>query len=267
LFGRVLVVGGNPVMLGAPVLAGTAALRMGAGLVQIAMPGAVLPAALSVTPELIGISTTGAKAEAELDKAAERADALVIGPGLSTSPAARRLVLRLIQLAKPVVIDADALNILSAQKSWPKNFRGLAVLTPHPGEMARLNKLLGREVVPSDEPGRIELAHYAAVEFGQVVLLKGHRTIIADADRYRINTTGNSALSKAGSGDVLSGIIGTLLAQKMPPFDAAALGAHIHGRAGELASQIFGLRSPIARDVIDKIHAAIAELEASDPGA
>ena len=130
-----------------------------------------------------------------------------------------------------------------------------------------MNKLLDRTSVPTDDTGRIELAHHAAVAFGQVVLLKGHRTVIAAADRYHINTTGNSALSKAGSGDVLSGIIGTLLAQKMPPFDAAALGAHIHGRAGELASQTFGLRSPIARDVIDKIHAAVAEREASDPGA
>jgi hydroxyethylthiazole kinase-like uncharacterized protein yjeF len=261
MFGRILIVGGNPVMLGAPVFAGTAALRMGAGLVQIAMPASILPSALSVTPELIGISTTGPRADDEIDEAAGRADALIIGPGLSTSPHARRLVLRLIKLAKPMVIDADALNILSAQKTWPKNFRGMAVLTPHPGEMGRLNKLLKRSTVPTDESGRIELAHYAAATFGQVVLLKGHRTVIAAADRYRINTTGNSALSKAGSGDILSGIIGTLLAQKMPPFDAAALGAHLHGKAGELASQSLGLRCPLARDVIDKISDVLADCE------
>jgi len=267
MFGRVLIVGGNPVMLGAPVLAGTAALRMGAGLVQIAMPASILPAALSVTPELIGISTTGPTADAELDAAADRADVLVVGPGLSTSPRAKRLVLRLIKLAKPMVIDADALNILSLQKAWPKKFRAMAVLTPHPGEMARLNKLLDRRIVPTDDAGRIELAHHAAAVFGQVVLLKGHRTIIASASHYRINTTGNSALSKAGAGDVLSGIIGALLGQKLPPFDAAALGAHIHGRAGELAGQSLGLRSPIARDVIDQIPAAIRELESHQPAA
>ena len=261
LFGRVLVVGGNDGMIGAPVLAGTAALRAGAGLVQLAVPRSILHACLSITPELIGLGLGKASGKDELLKAGELADAIVIGPGLGRTPEAEGRLVRLIRLEKPMVVDADALNILAGMKKWPSFFKASAVLTPHPGEMARLAKLLGRDRVPTDEAGRIEIAAEAAEAFGQVVLLKGNQTVVTDGRRAYVNQSGNSALSKAGTGDVLSGLLGTLLAQAMDGFDAACLAAHLHGRAGEIAGATVGLRSALARDVVDALPAAIAEHE------
>ncbi len=261
LFGRVLVVGGNDGMIGAPVLAATAALRLGAGLVQIAVPRSILAACLAITPELIGLGLGKAAGKDQLLDAGEKADAVVIGPGLGRTPEAEARVTRLVRLDKPMVIDADALNLLSDQKRWPTYFKARAVLTPHPGEMGRLAKLIGRTDVPADEEGRIDIAARAAEAFGQVVLLKGRNTVATDGKRVYVNATGNSALSKAGTGDVLSGMIGALLAQGVEPFDAAALGAHLHGRAGEVAGEKLGLRAVLARDVLDALPAAVSEYE------
>lgn len=260
LFGRVLVVGGQESMIGAPVLAGTAALRMGSGLVQIAVPRTILPAALSITPELIGLAL-GRDVGRDLLAAADAADALVIGPGIGQSPDAKARVMRLIRIDKPAVIDADALNLLAAQKRWPSFFKAKAVLTPHPGEMKRLAKLLGITQVPTDDQGRSGLAASAARAFAQIIVLKGERTVVTDGARVYLNDTGNSALSKAGSGDVLSGIIASLIGQGMDRFDAACAGVRLHGLAGEVAGEQFGLRSPLARDVIDAIPQAIALYE------
>lgn len=261
MFGRVLIVGGNDQMVGAPVLAGTSALRMGAGLVQIAVPKSILATAISITPELIGLGLGQSAGKTKLLDAAEKADAVVIGPGLGQSPEARERLRVVVGLDKPMVVDADGLNMIAQGKLWPKWFKARAVLTPHPGEMKRLAKLIGRDSVPADEPGRIDIATAAARAFGQVVILKGYHTVITDGTRVRINDTGDSSLSKAGTGDVLSGIIGTLLAEKMSPFDAACAAAWIHGRAGELAGKRLGLRCALARDVIGSIPAAIPQYE------
>src|SRR5580765_3053103 len=200
-FGRVLVVGGNDEMIGAPVLAGTAALRMGAGLVQIAVPRTIINACLSITPELIalGLGKTGKDG---LLSAAESADALVVGPGMGQSPESAERLDRLIRIDKPMVLDADGLNLIAKEKKWPASFKARAVLTPHPGEMGRLIKLLAKDTVPTDDAGRMELARQAATAFGQTVLLKGHRTVVTDGQRIYINQTGDSTLSKAGAGDV-----------------------------------------------------------------
>jgi NAD(P)H-hydrate epimerase len=270
LFGRVLIVGGNKQMIGAPIMAGISALRMGAGLVQVAMPRQVLAAGLSVSPELIGLaldkqSDRGKKNA--LDTAAAAADAIVVGPGLGDSPAALARLKRLVRIPdKPMVVDADGLNMLSTERKWPAYFKATAVLTPHPGEMKRLAKLIGRTEVPPDDAGRIDIATDAADTFGQTVVLKGARTVITDGKRLHINTTGDSSLSKAGTGDILSGIIGTLLAQQLDPFYAAALGAHLHGRAGELAGQRLGQRCVLAMDVIDALPEAIREYEMKHAG-
>jgi hydroxyethylthiazole kinase-like uncharacterized protein yjeF len=264
LFGRVLIVGGNDGMIGAPVLAGTAALKMGSGLVQIAVPRAILPYALSITPELIGISLGKMAGKDQLLEAAEIADAIVIGPGLGQTPEALARLTRLARLEKPMVIDADALNLLAKEKKWPKWFKAHAVLTPHPGEMKRLGKLIGRTEIPSDDPGRIAIALEAANQFQQILVLKGDRTVVANPQgQVYINATGNSALSKAGSGDVLSGILGSLLGQGMDRFEAACCAVHLHGLAGEAAGANLGLRSVLARDVIDAIPAAIKSIEKS----
>jgi NAD(P)H-hydrate epimerase len=258
IFGRLLVVGGNDGMIGAPALAGTAALRMGAGLVQVAVPRSILSACLTITPELIGLGLGKAAGKDQLLEAGEKADAIVIGPGLGRTPEAEGRLTRLVRFDKPMVVDADGLNILSSMKRWPTFFKAHAVLTPHPGEMARLGKLIGRTVVPSDEQGRIDIAAAAAQKFGQVVVLKGERTVVTDGRRVYVNNTGNSALSKAGTGDVLSGMLGTLLAQSVAGFDAACLAVHLHGRAGEIAGACVGMRSALARDVVDSIPGAIA---------
>lgn len=255
LFGRVLVVGGSDRMIGAPVLAGTAALRMGAGLVQVATPESILPAAISITPELIGLPLNAGNVR-ELIAAASEADAVVVGPGMGTSTLAKRRLLRLVQIERPVVLDADALNLLAMQKRW-SNFKAPSVLTPHPGEMKRLAKLLSGDDVPTDEDGRIEIAAAAAKAFRQIIVLKGHRTVVSDGERVYVNRTGDSSLSKAGTGDVLSGIIAALLAQKMDRFEAACAGVWLHGKAGEIAGQKLGRRSVLARDVIEALDQAI----------
>jgi NAD(P)H-hydrate epimerase len=125
--------------------------------------------------------------------------------------------------------------------------------------MLRLARLIGRDEVPSDDAGRLAIAVEASRVFQQIVLLKGNRTVITDGTRAYINTTGDSSLSKAGTGDVLSGMLGTLLAQMEDPFDAACLAAHLHGLAGEIAGQASDPRSVLARDVIDAIPQAIAQ--------
>lgn len=257
LFGRVLVVGGSSNFIGAPVLASTAALRMGAGIVQIGVPRAILPACLSITPELVGLGLT----ENIPAEAIEKADAIVLGPGLGQSARARQWVGKLIRVEKPMVIDADALNILAAMKRWPAGFKARAVLTPHPGEMKRLIALLGRKSVPADDAGRIELACAAARAWKVVLVLKGERTVVSDGGRYYVNGTGDSSLSKGGSGDILSGMIGCLLGQKMSGFDAACLAVNLHGTAGEMAGRKLGRRSVLARDVIEELPRVLLEFE------
>lgn len=246
-------------MIGAPVLAGTAALRMGAGLVQVAMPKAVLAAALSVSPELIGLGLAKTAGRDGLSEAAAKADVIVLGPGLGRSAAGDARVAELIRLRKPMVVDADALNYLASQKRWPKSFKASAVLTPHPGEMARLGKLIGWKDVPADDQGRIAIAAEAAEAFGQTVVLKGHRTVVTDARRVYLNDTGDSSLSKAGAGDILSGILGALLALKLDLFDAACMAVHLHGKAGEIAGQWLGRRCVLSRDVLEALSEAIGE--------
>jgi NAD(P)H-hydrate epimerase len=258
MFGRLLIVGGSDGMLGAPSFAGQSALRTGSGLVQIAVPKSILQFCLSITPELIGVALRSGDV---LQQAAEKADALVIGPGMGQSAMAKAVLFQLVRLDKTMVIDADGLNILAAQKRWPTFFKAHAVLTPHPGEMQRLGKLIGRTQVPTDEEGRIAIAEQAAQAFGQVVVLKGHRTVVTDGRQLYINHTGDSTLSKAGSGDILSGIIGCLLGQKVNPFDAAVLGTYLHGLAGEMTGKLRGRRCALAREIIDMIPQAIARME------
>ncbi len=247
-------------MLGAPSMAGRAALKLGSGLVEIAVPRSILVAALTITPELIGIGLDAGVSD-ELKSNAEKAAVIVIGPGLGQSSDAFDRLHALVQFAKPMVVDADALNMISQQDQWPNWFKATAVLTPHPGEMKRLAKLIGRDSVPSDEAGRIDIAQLAAQRFGQTILLKGSRTVVTDGQRVYINHTGDSSLAKAGTGDVLSGMIGCLLGQKMTPFDAACCGAHLHGRAGEIAGEKLGQRCVLAHDVIDAIPQAVGEYE------
>lgn len=263
LFGRILVAGGNGAMIGAPVLSATACLRMGAGLVQIATPAAILQACLTITPELIGLPLSGTSSFKALTQAIDQADAIAIGPGMGQSKLSRDVVALAMQCReKSAVFDADALNLLATEKRWPKKFKASAVLTPHPGEMSRLLKLIGHGPLTADRDVRITAAVQAAQAFEQVVVLKGHETVVTDGERYYLNTTGDSTLAKAGSGDVLTGILATLLGQGMDRFDAACIAVWIHGKAGELAGQAIGQRCALARDVISHLFTAISQFEA-----
>jgi NAD(P)H-hydrate epimerase len=260
-FGRVLVVGGSPTMLGAPMLAAMAALRSGSGLVQVAMPRPMLAAALSVAPEVIGLALGADGGGRELAAEVQRADAVVLGPGLGQSAESKRRVKALWPVDRPMLVDADALNILAEIKRWPVR-KGPAVLTPHPGEMARLvRRHLHGATVPADEAGRAALAVQAARAWRCVLVLKGHRTVVSDGQRVYVNQSGDSTLAKAGSGDVLAGMIGSFVGQGMEAMEAACLGVYLHGRSGELAGRRLGRRCALARDVIESIPGAIGELE------
>lgn len=257
-FGRVLVVGGSAVMAGAPILCGRAALRMGSGLVQLAVDDLAHAASIAACPELIGLPAAD-KLQA-IVAAAEKADAIAIGPGWGTSPANRRTLLALLKLDASLVIDADALNLLSREKRWPGT-KAKIVLTPHPGEMKQLAEAfdLGTFDAANDSQ-RATVAKKLAALSGGIVLLKGERTVIAHGNETRINTTGDSSLSKAGTGDVLTGVIASLIGQGMNAFDAATLGAHVHGLAGEIAGRRLGPRSVLASDVIEMLPDAIQSL-------
>lgn len=261
--GRVLILGGARRYVGAPALSGAAALRTGAGLVQVAAAAEVLPFILRVTPEMTGVAVESGAAWRE---ALAKADSLVLGPGLG-KPDARtaRLLKKALTSDLPQVWDADALNWLARQKSWPKKFAPFrAVLTPHPGEMRRLLKFLNIKNIPPESQlkKRMHFVKGAAAELGQVLVLKGHHTLVSDGRRVYVNRTGDSSLAKAGSGDILSGMLGTVLAQKMEPFEAAVLAVYLHGRSGTSAGRKLGPRSVLARDVIAEIPAVLRRHQA-----
>jgi ADP-dependent NAD(P)H-hydrate dehydratase len=254
-FGLALIVGGSRGMAGAAALAGMAALRGGAGLVRLAVPDAILDTVAAFEPSYM---TAPLQADAagrisldawpRLRELIEPATAIACGPGLGRSDELDRLIVRLYkEVDKPMVFDADALNALAAA---PKALSVLSkpggprVLTPHPGEFARL---IGKKLAASK---RNAAAVELAADCGVVVLLKGHRTLITDGRRQARNTTGNPGMATGGCGDVLTGLITALMCQGLDAFDAARLGAHLHGLAGDLATEDVGQTSLIASDLI-----------------
>lgn len=263
-FGRVLIVGGSRAMAGAPILAGRAALRTGSGLVQLAFDDLMHTASIAACPELIGLP--GGNKPATVLGAAKLSDAIVVGPGWGQSPANKKTLLSLLKLEANLIVDADALNLLATRKAWPAT-KAKCVLTPHPGEMQRLAKALKLGAFEDDDDSRTRVATALAKKAKAVVVLKGFRTVVVDSlkpeDVY-INATGDSSLSKAGTGDVLSGMIASLVGQGMTPYNASCLAVYLHGRAGEIAGESLGPRSVLASDVIDAIFAAIRGHEPID---
>lgn len=262
-FGRLLIVAGSEGMIGAAAFAGLSALRGGCGLVYVAAPQAAIASILSVAPELVGIPLRSTRQDRALYQTAEKVDALIIGPGMGVSDESAERLARLVELDKPAVLDADALTLLSRGRIHRGSIKLRAILTPHPGEMARITSWLKLGEVPGDEPGRLAIANAVALALKQIVVLKGHHTVITDGVRYRINQTGDSSLAKAGAGDILAGLMGSLLAQGMLPFDAASLAAHLHGQAGELAGQRLGVRSVLASDIIAALSEVLRRHEAA----
>jgi len=257
-FGTVIVVGGSATMPGAPALAAPAALRSGAGLVKIAAPAAVLATALAVQPSATGmLLEVGDSLAAKLDDHdSDARGALAVGPGLGTDDHAAAVVRDALRSRRDVVLDADGLNVLAADDDaadadWlDRRDRDRAlILTPHPGEYRRLAARFDIDADPTLPAGRPRAATQLAERLGAVVVLKGHRSIIADAEHHAVNHTGNPALATAGSGDVLTGLLAALLAQGMAAFDAARLAAHLHGAAADAWAKRHGVSGMTALDL------------------
>jgi ADP-dependent NAD(P)H-hydrate dehydratase len=255
-FGKVCIIGGCIGMSGAAALAGWAALRAGAGLVRVAVPKSVLPIVASIEPSYTTIplpeDNTGrisAKAINAILDAVNDNDCLAFGPGIGTSGALRSILETLIKQERlRLLIDADGLNNLSVINDWPDKLKANLVLTPHPGEIKRLWKECFREQLPSD---RRDQASKLAKRTKTVVVLKGVGTVVNDGQKVYVNKTGNPGMATAGSGDVLTGVITALMGQGLSNFDAAVLGVHIHGLAGDIAAEKLGQVSLIATDIID----------------
>jgi hydroxyethylthiazole kinase-like uncharacterized protein yjeF len=269
-FGRTLVSGGSANYLGAPQLAAKAALRSGTGLVFLATGQPVYQLIAGRIDEAIylplPVNETGAwdakAACSELLFHVSGMDSVLIGPGLGQSSSTVQFVEQLVRNLPetiPVVLDADALNIIARMHSWSDLLKPPAVITPHPGEMSRL---LGCSVAEVQQD-RVAAALDAAGKFDVTVVLKGAATLIAAPDgRLRISPWVNSGLAKAGTGDVLAGLLAGLLAQ-MPgsPFDAASLAVYVHGLAGDIARKLHGDRGMTAIDVVSAVPYAFMELE------
>ena len=262
-FGHVLIVAGSPGMAGAAVLSCRGALRSGSGLVTAATPASLSPVVAGAVSEATGIllpegpvgSDPAALRTALRSLGEGRFQAAGIGPGLGTDARARAVLEVVLELARcPLVLDADALNLVAAGVSLPGGASPSRVWTPHPGELARLT---GEK--PRTEEERIAAASRAAEKLGGVVVLKGHRTIILEKGRHRVNATGNPGMATGGAGDVLTGVITSLLGQGLSAFDAASLGVHLHGRAGDIAVETFGEASLIAGDIAAALPAAFKE--------
>lgn len=263
--GSLLCICGSYGMAGAAIMAGKAALRCGIGLLKIAVPKSIYPVCAtnileSVYYPLEEISNgiISSKNTDFLLEMCEKSSAVVIGCGLSVCDDTKNLVQSVItNCEKPLVIDADALNCICNKPEILKNLKAPAIITPHPGEMARLLHSTPKTVNSNRENTAIDFAK----KFGVVTVLKGAGTIIASPDgEVYINHTGNSGMATGGSGDVLSGIIGSLLAQGASPINAAAAGVFLHGTIGDLAAEKLGKISMLPTDMIDMIPKAYLKL-------
>lgn len=263
-FGHLLTVAGSKGMMGAATLSGLSSMKSGAGLCYLAVPDSKLSDVMAL--ELICHSLPSTEAGsfarasfARLRELVEKVDAVVIGPGITTDDETVELVCELVkEITSPCIVDADALNALAKKQEdlgrSPERF----VLTPHPKELARLMQVSVAEI----QKDRIKSAQNAAQKYGCTVLLKGAMTIVASPDQtVFINPTGNPGMATAGSGDVLSGIIGGLLAQKVEPFQAAVAGAYLHGRAGDILAEELGEAGIIAGDIQRVIPLAIKSVK------
>ncbi|MCF7958369.1 MAG: NAD(P)H-hydrate dehydratase [Phycisphaerae bacterium] len=258
-FGRVLVVAGSQGMIGASALAANAALRSGGGLVRVAVPrkiqltvAGLVPCATTLPLSEDEDGNISVDADGEVLDALSMCDVLAIGPGMGNSSGLQTLLRKIIsEFSGPMVIDADGLNNLAnGEKIIFNRQNHPTVLTPHPGEMARLWRCYFRENMPDD---RCEQAQRLAIESGTVVVLKGNQTVVTDGTRTYINSTGNPGMATGGSGDVLTGCIAGLLGHKeagLSLLDAAILGVYTHGRAGDMAADALSQTGLIATDLL-----------------
>jgi hydroxyethylthiazole kinase-like uncharacterized protein yjeF len=271
--GKVAIIAGSRGMSGAAVLSGLGALRGGAGLVRVCTAESVQPVVATAEPclmtmalpETVEHQIDGQRALDAFDLAWP--DVVAVGPGMGQSSGTAAFARLLLEsLKKPLVIDADALNNLARSKTqwWASRQGQLTIVTPHPGEMARLRKGAGlRDLNGEDDETRQRIAHEYACLSGAIVVLKGFRTVVCTADRAYFNTTGNPGMATGGMGDVLTGLIAALLGQGLQAgqgfgaFEAARLGVYVHGAAAEAMARQIGAFGYLAREVADAIPAAM----------
>jgi hydroxyethylthiazole kinase-like uncharacterized protein yjeF len=264
-FGKVCIIAGSIGMSGAAALAGRAALRAGAGLVRVATPKSVLPIVASIEPSFTTIplpednaGKIAASAISTILNLIPDNDCLAFGPGLGITQGVSSVLQRLLeQKGLRLVIDADGLNNLSKINDWPSQSKAEIILTPHPGEMKRLWSGLFRTPLPA---GRKDQAIQLANKTKTVVVLKGKGTVVSDGEKLFINKTGNPGMATGGTGDVLTGVITAFVGQGLSNFDAAVLGVHVHGLAGDIAAKKFGQISLIASDVVESLGEAFKKI-------
>jgi len=287
-YGHVLVVAGSTGRTGAAIMAAKACLRAGAGLVTMGVPESLMDVFQSrVTEEMTlplpdrGDGTVSVKAvDAILRFSSEKADAICIGPGIGVSDETRKLMREMVSSSRtPLVIDADGINSLGRDRIGKERTRNILrkalaplVLTPHPGEMARLISLDGSRSQEADTKGisdlraqierdRINIAIAFSKATGACLVLKGVPTVIAGSNgRAFINTTGNPGMATAGAGDILAGMVASFVAQGLDAMNASLLGAYMHGLAGDFAAAQKGMPSLVASDIADSIPDAFREL-------
>ncbi|MCE5199437.1 MAG: NAD(P)H-hydrate dehydratase [Armatimonadota bacterium] len=271
-FGHVAIVAGSVGMTGAATLSAQGALRVGTGLVTLAVPESlndIMEVKLTEAMTIPVLQADDARAfgmkslDSVLEIIAKR-DSVVIGPGFGRNEDTIAFTLELMRhLDKPAIIDADALFALSTNLNVLKKCKAPVIITPHPGEMATLEGTTAAEV----QSNRLDIASKFASKYGVTVVLKGARTVIAEPEgKAWINTSGTPGMATGGTGDVLSGMIGGLLAQsEMQPWGIATSAVYVHGRAGELAAERLGEASMLASDLVDSLPAAIQEVLAAMP--
>ncbi|MCC7007285.1 MAG: NAD(P)H-hydrate dehydratase [Acidobacteria bacterium] len=267
-FGRVLIVAGSPGRTGAAALAGRAALRAGAGLVTIAVPRSSAAIVAALGAEYMTLALDEAPDGTIADEAARTilafdADVVAMGPGLGRSPSVAAAVHALVERSDvPLVLDADAVVAFAGHLELLGGHRGPVVLTPHPGEMARL---VGASI-EAIQSHRVDAATDLATARRVHVVLKGHRTLVAAPDgRVAVNVTGNPGMATAGAGDVLTGMIAARCAQLHDVDAAARLAVYLHGRAGDVAADAHGQVSLIAGDIIEALGEAVLDLIGPEP--
>jgi hydroxyethylthiazole kinase-like uncharacterized protein yjeF len=266
-YGHLFVLAGSPGKTGAAAMVCSGALRTGAGLVTLGIPASLNPILEAKLTEAMtaplpdaGSGYLVANSVERIHQLLDGKTALALGPGISTDAQVQEVIVKLIpETTLPLVIDADGLTALGSRSEILKQGKGSVVLTPHPGEMARLVGITTEEV----QADRIGVAKSCAASFNSIVVLKGNRTIIATPKQeVYINATGNPGMASGGTGDVLTGMIGGLLAQGLLPLEAAKWGVFLHGLAGDLAAKEIGEIPLIAIDIIDYLPDALAEVKA-----
>lgn len=265
-YGRLLTISGSYGMAGAALLCARGALHSGVGLLTAAVPERVYPLLASAVPESMflplpdtDVGTFSSAAAEPLLAAAAKASAVVAGPGMGTGPDQTHLISRLCrECACPLVLDADGLNSLEPHILEEETVSAPRILTPHPGEMARL---LGCSI-DQVQQNRAAIARDFADRYGVVLVLKGHHTLVCAPGRPVMeNPTGNPGMATGGSGDVLAGMIGSLVAQGMEPYDAAVCGVYLHGAAGDRAAARFSQRGMLPSDLIEELQNLFLQFE------